>query len=248
MPRQVRIKSISGIYHIMLRGVNRQQIFQDDEDSRKFLEIISICKEISQFKLFAYCFMGNHLHLLLKEEKEPIDLIVKRIGSRYVYWYNTKYGRVGHLFQDRYKSEAINDDSYFLSVLRYIHQNPVKAGIAKKCGDYKFSSYNNYLNDKGFVDTDFALGLISLNEFESFHREYDSLKHIDIQEIADVRVTDEEAKRIIEKLTNCKTVEEYQKLPLDKQTEFIEPLRSSNISIRQLSRLTGLTIGIIRKY
>ena len=107
MPRQARKKSENGIYHIMFRGINKQQIFQENEDYRKFLNVVKECKEISGFKLFAYCLMGNHAHLLLKEGNENLDLIVKRIGSRYVYWYNTKYKRAGHLFQDRYKSEPI---------------------------------------------------------------------------------------------------------------------------------------------
>lgn len=126
MPRQARKKSESGIYHIMLRGINKQQIFEDDEDCQKYLQILKECKAVSEFKLFAYCLMGNHIHLLIQLGKEPIDLIFKRIGSRYVYWYNLKYRRTGHLFQDRYKSEPVEADSYFLTVVRYIHQNPPK--------------------------------------------------------------------------------------------------------------------------
>ena len=117
MPRQARKKSESGIYHIMLRGINKQQIFEDEEDFQKFIQVLKECKAVSEYKLFAYCLMGNHIHMLIKPEKEPLELVFKRIGSRYVYWYNWKYRRTGHLFQDRYKSEPINDDSYFLTVL-----------------------------------------------------------------------------------------------------------------------------------
>ncbi len=85
MPRQARRKSESGIYHIMLRGINRQVIFEDDEDSFKFLETLKNYKAISGYKVFAFCLMSNHVHLLLKVEKEDIDLIVKRIASSYVY-------------------------------------------------------------------------------------------------------------------------------------------------------------------
>ena len=81
MPRQARKKSENGIYHIMFRGINKQQIFQENEDYRKFLNVVKECKEISGFKLFAYCLMGNHAHLLLKEGNENLDLIVKRIGE-----------------------------------------------------------------------------------------------------------------------------------------------------------------------
>ena len=117
MPRQARKKSSAGIYHIMLRGVNQQQIFEDGEDCDKFLQVLKDCKAISEFKLFAYCLMGNHIHILLQETNEPIELLMKRIATRFVYWYNIKYQRVGHLFQDRFKSEPIENDAYFLTVL-----------------------------------------------------------------------------------------------------------------------------------
>ena len=91
----------------MLRGINRQQIFENAEDKGKFLNIVRDCKAKSQFKLYAYCLMGNHVHLLLQVEGEPLEQVIKRIGSKYVYWYNTKYQRIGHLFQDRFKSEPI---------------------------------------------------------------------------------------------------------------------------------------------
>ena len=102
MPRKARIESKSGIYHIMLRGINRQQIFEDDEDFEKFLWVLKDVKQLSRFKLYGYCLMGNHIHLLLKPENEPLELIFRRIGSKYVYWYNLKYQRTGHLFQDRF--------------------------------------------------------------------------------------------------------------------------------------------------
>ena len=140
MPRLPRQKSESGIYHIMLRGINQQTIFEDEEDYLKFIETLKEYKAVSGYKVFAYCLMSNHIHILIKVEKEDLDLIMKRIGGSYVYWYNWKYYRKGHLFQDRFKSEVVEDDAYFLTVLRYIHQNPVKAGIIKNIDQYKYSS------------------------------------------------------------------------------------------------------------
>lgn len=109
MPRQARKKSASGIYHIVLRGINQQVIFEDEEDNNKFIETIKTYKAISGYKIYAYCLMSNHVHLLLKVEKEDLDLIIKRIAGSYVYWYNWKYHRRGHLFQDRFKSEPVED-------------------------------------------------------------------------------------------------------------------------------------------
>ena len=137
MPRTPREKSPSGIYHIMMRGINRQSIFSDDEDNEKFLTTLSDCKELCGFELYGYCLMGNHVHLLLKEADEDIGQIVKRISSRYVIWFNRKYMRSGHLFQERFKSEAINNDKYFVTILRYIHTKrntcPLAFRFAHKC-------------------------------------------------------------------------------------------------------------------
>ena len=172
MPRQARRKSESGIYHIMLRGINKQVIFEDEEDNFKFLETLKKYKAISGYKIFAYCLMSNHVHLLLKIEKEDIDLIIKRVASSYVYWYNWKYKRNGHLFQDRFKSEPVENDSYFLTVVRYIHQNPLKAGVCKSIDGYNFSSYNEYVKKADLVDTDFCLGIIDKEQFLDFNNEY----------------------------------------------------------------------------
>ena len=80
--------------------------------------------------------MGNHVHLLMKFEQDPIEVVFKKIASLYAIYFNTKYQRIGHLFQDRYSSEPVEDDAYFLQVLRYIHMNPVKAGLCKVPEDY----------------------------------------------------------------------------------------------------------------
>ena len=161
MPRMSRSISESGIYHIMLRGINKQAIFETDEERTRFLETVIKYKEICGFDLYAYCIMSNHVHLLVKETEEPISNIIKRIGGSYAFWYNKKYERCGHLFQERYKSEPVEDDEYFLTVLRYIHQNPTKAGMVKDISAYKWSSYNEYTMESDIVDRNFALQMFS---------------------------------------------------------------------------------------
>ena len=104
MPRHARKRAESGIYHIMLRGIDQQHIFEDKEDNLKFLQILKECKELCGFRLLAYCLMGNHVHLLLKEGNETLEQVFKRIGGRFVYWYNVKYQRVGHLFRTDLKA------------------------------------------------------------------------------------------------------------------------------------------------
>lgn len=137
MVRTAREKSESEIYHAMIRGINKQHIFQDDEDRIRFISIIKHYSDIDVYSLYAYCLMDNHVHILLKEGEHDISSAMKRISASYVLWYNKKYGRCGHLFQDRFKSEPVNSDAYLLTVLRYIHRNPIAAGIIYNIEDYK---------------------------------------------------------------------------------------------------------------
>ena len=232
----------------MLRGINGQQIFADNEDYEKLLEILKYCKAISEFEIFAYCLMSNHIHLLLKEVKEPIEQIMKRITTRFVYWYNIKYQRSGHLFQDRFKSEPVENDEYFLTVIRYIHQNPVKAGICKKPQDYIFSSYNEFFKKQTFVDCGFVFGMIEKEGFIKFNSEKAFEQCLDIEDKPKIKVTDEQARKIIEKYSKCKNVSEFQELDIRTRDKCLRKFRESGLSIRQISRLTGVSFSIVRKF
>ncbi len=161
MSRKLRVISQSGIYHIILRGNNRMEIFRDHEDFEKLLSVLKRYKEKSNYEIYAYCLMNNHFHILLKIDTEPLSQVMRRICVSYVYWYNQKYSRVGNLFQDRFRSESVENDEYFLTVLRYILRNPVKAGIIKDIENYKWSSYNEYNSSGKLTDIDFGLSLFS---------------------------------------------------------------------------------------
>ncbi|MBR1762631.1 MAG: transposase [Eubacterium sp.] len=247
MARGQRMKSVSGIYHIMMRGNNKQQVFFDAEDYHKFLSVLGICKGICGFKIYAYCLMENHVHLLIQEGEEPLDKVFKRIGVRFVGWFNTKYKRCGNLFQGRFKSIPVNDDEYFITVLRYIHQNPVKAGIAKKCSDYDFSSYNAYFSSAPLVDTDFAMSLMSVSQFKELHNEPVKDSRLEKLEQDTIRLTLEEAAKAFEECTHCKNQKEFQSMPKDMQGAYINVLKKQHLSIRQISNLTGVSIYNVRK-
>jgi len=245
MPRQARKKSGSGIYHIMLRGINRQQIFEDEEDREHFLETLENYKDLCGYTIYAYCLMGNHIHLLLKEGKEDLTLVFKRIAGSYVYWYNWKYHRCGHLFQDRYKSEPVEDDGYFVTVLRYIHQNPVAAKICKFAEEYPYSSMKEYLTFPHLTDTKFGLSMLPDEQFLAYHREENDDTCMEIEER--YRLTDEEAKQLIYKIAKCKTVGDFQLLDIATRNVCINKLHSKGLSIRQISRLTGLSKKIVER-
>ena len=245
MARIARKKSESGIYHIMLRGINRQQIFEDDEDRQRFLETLENYKSLCGYKIYAYCLMGNHIHILLKEGKEDLTLVLKRIAGSYVYWYNWKYHRCGHLFQDRFKSEPVEDDGYFLTVLRYIHQNPVKARISKKAEHYPYSSMREYLTSAFLADTTFALSILPMEQFLEFHATESEDKCLEIED--HYRLTDEDAKAIILKVSKCKNASEFQLLDSKKRNACIHALHERSLSIRQISRLTGLSKKLVER-
>ena len=110
MPRQARKKSKTNIYHIMLRGINQQIIFEESEDYERFIKTLAKYQAISGYSVYAYCLMSNHIHLLIKEGKENLEQRIKRIAGSYVCCYNWKYNRSGHLFQDRFKSELVETE------------------------------------------------------------------------------------------------------------------------------------------
>ena len=227
----------------MLRGINRQQIFEDEDDRQHFLDTLENYKDLCGYTIYAYCLMGNHIHLLLREGKENLSLAFKRIAGSYVYWYNWKYHRCGHLFQDRYKSEPVEDDSYFLTVLRYIHQNPVKAKICKNAEDYPYSSMGAYLTFSALVDTSFAFSIISRDQFIDYHSEENNDDCLEVDD--HYRLTDDEAKAMIIKITKCKTVSDFQLLDINKRNFCIHKLHENGLSIRQISRLTGVSKKIV---
>ena len=247
MARQARQKSKSDIYHIILKGINEQVIFEDKEDNVKFIETLIKYKEISGYKIFAFCLMGNHLHLLLKTDKDGLDVIIKRIAGSYVYWYNWKYNRSGHLFQDRYKSEVVENDSYLLTVLRYIHLNPVKAGLCKKPEIYEYCSYNDYIKGKSeLVDILFIQSIINENDFIVFHKNNDD-QHVMDDKNTKTRLNDSEATAIIIEIAECKHSSEVQTYEIERRNKIIKILNKQGLSIRQLSRLTGISKGIIER-
>ena len=246
VPRQARKKSESGIYHTILRGINKQVIFEDEEDRARFLSVLRECKEVSGYKLFAWCLMGNHVHLAIKVEGEPIDLVFRRIAGKYAYFYNNKYQRTGHLFQDRYKSEPVDDDAYLLVVIRYIHQNPLMAGLVKAPEDYLLSSYRDYIeeHDDALTDTGLVSSMMSVREFIRFNTETDSTKVLDV---ADRRFypTDDQARLLILEESGCRFVMDIQALDRTTRDEVLGRLRARGLSVRQLSRLTGISKSII---
>lgn len=250
MPRQSRKRSISGIYHVMMRGINRQSIFAEEGDKQRLLQIIKKYKAICDFLLFGYCFMDNHIHLLIKEGREPFSTTIKRISSSYVFWYNHKYDRCGHLFQERYKSEVVESDAYFLTVLRYIHQNPVKAGMVEKIQQYQWSSYHDYLMEQPkTADTKMALDMLSIDQskaielYNNFMWMYAEDFCMEDEEKLGVSDSYVKGHIALEETTRGAQLSRLQK---NERNQIIQKLKSiKGVSIRQLARVTGISKSVI---
>lgn len=231
----------------MLRGINGKTIFVDDEDNKRFIQAVNRAKRNGNFLLYAYCLMGNHVHLLIKEN-EKIGKSIKRIAVSFVQWYNKKYARYGHLFQNRFNSETVEDDTYLLVVLRYIHQNPVKAGICKLPGEYEWSSYPKYIKryngkqvniDAGFIDDYF----VDRDSFELFMQEINNDDCLEYK--CKKRLSDQELKeRIIEEF-EVAGLANVSKTDRDKMICAIK--KETDASIRQLSRILGIGRGVVAR-
>ncbi|MDF2613481.1 MAG: transposase IS200-family protein [Clostridia bacterium] len=145
MPRRAREKCEHSIYHIMVRGNNKQDIFLDEQDKIQYLRRLKRYKERYKVEIYAYCLMTNHIHLLIYDNGQDISKVIQGLNLSYVIYFNKKYGRCGHLFQDRFNSIMVKRDSYFIEVSKYIHLNPVKANMVGASADYKWSSSSVYL-------------------------------------------------------------------------------------------------------
>jgi len=176
MPRKPRI-DIPGYYHVINRGVNRENIFLCDEDKYKFLEILNHCRETYHLIIHSFCILDNHYHLLIETTQTNLSLAVRYINSQYAVYFNKKMGRVGHLWQGRFKSWYINDHDYLWLAIRYIELNPVQAGLSLLVGDYLFSSSHflvhsvdsDVLFDSILYDQDLLSWLLPLSENDLTH-------------------------------------------------------------------------------
>ncbi|MFD1780053.1 transposase [Fredinandcohnia salidurans] len=252
LPRVARIKSGSGTYHVILRGVNKQTIFEDDEDRTRLLDVLRKFKGICNFNLYGYSLMDNHIHLLIKETNEPIGLSIKRISSSYVYWYNAKYERCGHLFQERFKSENIESKSSFLTVLRYIHRNPVKAGLATNVFEAGWTSINEYFGGTGLIDTELGLGLFSGRDGKTATQQFvDYMGAPNDDECLDyserVRLTDGEVRECLREL-GIQNVSALQQMEREERDVVLLQLKeTTGVSIRQILRVTGISKSVIQR-
>lgn len=249
MPRTARIASESGYYHVMARGASHQMIFEDDADRRAFLSLLSrFCGECD-VRLLAYALMDNHFHLLIEASFDELSAYMKRVVGTYAMQFNGRHGRCGHLFQDRFKSEPIDDDRYLLAVVRYIHGNPMAAGLAKT-PDWPWSSYREYIGTPGLIDPAMVLDMLGgIDGFVEFHAQpCEGKEPVDCDAGGSAsRLCDEEALDLARGLLGDAPIESLSGLQRDKRNEALAKLKAAGLGVRQIQRLTGISLGVISK-
>jgi REP element-mobilizing transposase RayT len=266
----------------MVRGNERKNLFMDEEDKTRYIETLSRVaghsssgikttrqecpvlhtKKEKEFSLYAYCLMDNHVHLIINEEEDEISRIMKRIGSSYAYYFNKKYSRVGHLFQDRFKSEAIENDSYLLAAVRYIHNNPVRACLVKHASEYKWSSYHEYVSENSLqklLDRDKVLEMLSgdrgkaIKLFVEYSNQENRDAFLEVVEAEDnkaLKSTVEVMKYVQEFLEkkNIGIMRLNDKENLGIRNELIYELKcKSNLSIRQIAEHLKVNRGVVQR-
>ncbi len=253
MPRHFRLISNTNIYHIMLRGINKERIFYDDIDRNKFLKTLKNTKENYEYIIYAYCLMGNHVHLLVEIPNKKISNIIQSIGITYALYFNKKYDRVGHLFQNRYNSKCVENEIYFLNVIRYIHRNPENANICST-EEYKWSSFKDYLYYSNLVSTENVLNLfdkdlfISRKKFKEFNltKIYNYNDELEYEFIN--RFNDDEAIKIIKNELNISDLKEITNYNIKIRNQYIKSIKKLNgISKSQISRILNLDRKIIER-
>lgn len=266
MTRPLREKSSTGIYHVMLRGVNRQIIFEEPGDYHKFIGLlrhsVSSTDEFgkplpSRCSIFAYCIMPNHVHLIIQEKQECLSETVRFIATAYALYYNKKYERCGHLFQDRFKSEPVNDFAYFVTLLRYVHQNPVAGGLCLQVKDYEWSSWGEYLaaqrTQRGqalvcpICDVSAVLRRIPIEELQELVNE-PLRKTAQILDFDKRRgsVTNDEIIGYLADNYGLRHPVDLQLYSKERRNDILRDCKELGASIRQLSRLTGFSERIVR--
>ncbi len=259
MPRRARKIGVTGVYHVMLRGVNRNVIFHDEQDFRKFVKVLEQhahpvdadgIEEEPSCDLYAYCLMSNHVHLLVRERGKSLSELMKSIGISYVSYVNKRYDRCGPLFQGRFLSEPVDDVGYFIKLLQYIHQNPLRAGMVKGLDEYPWSSWCEYKYDKpGVCVHALPFSGISWNEIKEMVCHINET--VDEKKLGidySMKMSDDQARSCIARICEDEGLNpNLKELPKETRNYIIIKALENGIGVRQLSRITFIAHSTIHR-
>ena len=242
MPRQPRQSSASGYLHLIVRGIGRQALFEERADYQFFLSILRRYARETGVSVCAYCLMENHVHLLVRDPEELAPQLMKKLGVSYSAYFNKKYDRCGHLFQDRYRSEAVEDDAYLLTVFRYILNNPAKAGICPASA-YAWNSYAQYDRPGSFVDTALLRELIGDRaQLDAFLADEGGAVCMEFD-----RQDETWQRDLLHSILGTENGTVLQHLDRAARNEALCRLKAAGLTVRRIERLTGIGRNIIQR-
>lgn len=246
--RKPRQTAESNIYHVIVRGAGRQIIFEDDADRQRYLDDLGRYAAQREVDILAWCLMSNHVHLLLEGGLDSISSLMQMLGSEYAQYFNRRYDRVGPLFQGRYKSEPVESEEYLLTVVRYIHDNPARAGIAP-AATYRWSSYDEYVGTPVLCRTARVMDILgSKGQFLVLHESPSTARGHSVMDCESPRRLGSDAlTEWAESLLGEADFRHLKELPREQRDRKIALLRSSGMSIRQIERITGIGRNIIAR-
>lgn len=254
MARQARQESGALLYHVMMRGNNREYIFKRYEQKSRFLEALKAEGAEGRIMIAAWCLMDNHVHLVLKGELEELIQALKRINIKYAMGFNNQEKRIGHVFQDRYRSQTIESDNQLLAVIRYVHNNPVKAKMVANAEDYTWSSYLEYTQDYSFISMELRQKVLDyftgdIAQFESFHLQQDDQEYLEIKEDAETYRLDR-SQGIIETFCKANGIREASELyqnPTGLDQLIFNLVKTSGLSLRKIAALLGVSYSRVHQ-
>lgn len=179
MARPRRLEAPGVVYHVIARGNERKAVFRDDVDRERYLSRLAHYREKFHFKLLAFCLMNNHVHLALETGQQPLSRIMAGLQSSYTQSFNRRHRRAGHLFQGRYKAFVVEKDRYLLALVRYVHDNPVRARVVERSWRYPWSSDRFYQKGSGppWLDLDIVLAMLGRGKREATRRYRSFMAH-----------------------------------------------------------------------
>ena len=248
MARRARTISPTGYYHVIMRGNNRESIFSNQRQKQFFKDLLKEQVEEGLLDIAGYCIMDNHVHIAIKAELDNLAKAIKSINIKYAMRFNKEKERIGHVFQDRYKSEIISNDNNLIFVIRYIHNNPVKAKMVSCPSEFKWSSYNEFIReDKTNIinneQKDLVLRLSNgIHKFIDFHKLDDGNEYLEIKEDRD-RYRIEKAQEIIATHLNANGMDDMKELGNEPKLleEIVKDiLDNTKLSHRKISNLLGI--------
>lgn len=235
--------SESGTYHVTARGNGRQILFEEDVDYLTFLSYLSDALAQSELSLLAWCLMDNHVHLLLRGPRLEVSQMMHSVLGKYAMHFNRRTGHVGHVFQNRFACKEIASEEHLYEAIRYIHQNPAKAGLGTTEG-YRWSSFHEYAEQRGLCDTETVLELAGgINGFRMLCESRQGAYVEPGRRFPEER----NLELITQSVLNGISPLEIKTLPKPARNEALRKLRESGLGVRQIERLTGVGRSVISR-